>query len=180
MNPDYLSSLDEKVEHVLGEFMQDFQGGVSSANLGAKFGGYGSFLPIYTRSLDWSQLRPPSEDSDDASTLTSTRTSRIEASESSSVASCGSSLPITPGDCSTPTSRRRSSPKSKNRRYKNSSPRGSRVACTNLSVSRNGEIYRSLGLDGSPTSSLEDGCVDSGGLSYEINNDFAKSSTSEG
>ncbi|GAA0183479.1 hypothetical protein LIER_30883 [Lithospermum erythrorhizon] len=111
------------VEHVLGQSMQDFQGGLSSTNLGAKFGGYGSLLPIYTRSLDWSQLKPSSEDSDDASTLTSTRTSRIEASESSSVASCGSSLPISPGACSTPSSRRRSSHTSNNR-YKNSSPRG--------------------------------------------------------
>lgn len=44
------SYLDEKVQSVLGHFQKDFEGGVSAENLGAKFGGYGSFLPTYQRS----------------------------------------------------------------------------------------------------------------------------------
>ncbi|KAK8540920.1 hypothetical protein V6N13_060971 [Hibiscus sabdariffa] len=45
-----LSYIDEKIQNVLGHFQKDFEGGVSAENLGAKFGGYGSFLPTYTRS----------------------------------------------------------------------------------------------------------------------------------
>ncbi|KAJ9181948.1 hypothetical protein P3X46_005991 [Hevea brasiliensis] len=45
-----LSYIDEKIQNVLGHFQKDFEGGVSAENLGAKFGGYGSFLPTYERS----------------------------------------------------------------------------------------------------------------------------------
>ncbi|KAF7837845.1 uncharacterized protein G2W53_006327 [Senna tora] len=45
-----LSYIDERIQHVLGHFQKDFEGGVSAENLGAKFGGYGSFLPTYERS----------------------------------------------------------------------------------------------------------------------------------
>ncbi|CAL0325813.1 unnamed protein product [Lupinus luteus] len=47
---DSLSYIDERIEHVLGHFQKDFEGGVSAEHLGAKFGGYGSFLPTYERS----------------------------------------------------------------------------------------------------------------------------------
>ncbi|KAK7329412.1 hypothetical protein VNO77_23579 [Canavalia gladiata] len=47
---DSLSYIDERIQHVLGHFQKDFEGGVSAENLGAKFGGYGSFLPTYERS----------------------------------------------------------------------------------------------------------------------------------
>uniref|UniRef100_A0A2P2JR91 CW-type domain-containing protein n=1 Tax=Rhizophora mucronata TaxID=61149 RepID=A0A2P2JR91_RHIMU len=51
MDPDIaLSYIDEKIQNVLGHFQKDFEGGVSAENLGAKFGGYGSFLPSYERS----------------------------------------------------------------------------------------------------------------------------------
>lgn len=51
VDPDVaLSYIDEKLQHVLGHFQKDFQGGVSAENLGPKFGGYGSFLPTYQRS----------------------------------------------------------------------------------------------------------------------------------
>ncbi|XP_019176898.1 PREDICTED: uncharacterized protein LOC109172205 [Ipomoea nil] len=51
IDPDIaLSYLDEKVQSVLGHFQKDFEGGVSAENLGAKFGGYGSFLPTYQHS----------------------------------------------------------------------------------------------------------------------------------
>ncbi|KAK0608246.1 hypothetical protein LWI29_027845 [Acer saccharum] len=44
-----LSYIDEKIQNVLGHHLKDFEGGVSAENLGAKFGGYGSFLPTYER-----------------------------------------------------------------------------------------------------------------------------------
>ncbi|XP_061336743.1 cysteine-tryptophan domain-containing zinc finger protein 5-like [Gastrolobium bilobum] len=47
---DSLSYIDEKIQHALGHFQKDFEGGVSAENLGAKFGCYGSFLPTYERS----------------------------------------------------------------------------------------------------------------------------------
>ncbi|KAK9161507.1 hypothetical protein Syun_007848 [Stephania yunnanensis] len=52
IDPDvYLSYLDEKVQNVLGHLQKDFEGGeLSAENLGAKFGGYGSFLPSQQRS----------------------------------------------------------------------------------------------------------------------------------
>ncbi|PIA61553.1 hypothetical protein AQUCO_00300819v1 [Aquilegia coerulea] len=61
IDPDVdLSYLDEKVQVVLGHHQKDFEGGVSAENLGARFGGYGSFLPTYQRSPSiWSQPRTP-------------------------------------------------------------------------------------------------------------------------
>ncbi|KAK8548721.1 hypothetical protein V6N12_061627 [Hibiscus sabdariffa] len=51
INPDTaFSYIDEKIKNVLGHFQKDFEGGVCAENLGAKFGGYGSFLPTYERS----------------------------------------------------------------------------------------------------------------------------------
>ncbi|ONK55163.1 uncharacterized protein A4U43_UnF6900 [Asparagus officinalis] len=44
------SYIDEKLQDVLGHFQKDFEGGVSAENLGARFGGYGSFLPTHQRS----------------------------------------------------------------------------------------------------------------------------------
>lgn len=50
IDPDItLSYIDEKIERFLGHFQKDFEGGVSAEKLGAKFGGYGSFLPTYER-----------------------------------------------------------------------------------------------------------------------------------
>ncbi|CAN4091790.1 unnamed protein product [Withania somnifera] len=61
IDPDIaLSYIDEKLQSVLGHFQKDFEGGVSAENLGAKFGGYGSFLPTYQRSPSiLSQPRTP-------------------------------------------------------------------------------------------------------------------------
>ncbi|RDX82563.1 hypothetical protein CR513_36627, partial [Mucuna pruriens] len=49
IDPDPFSYLDEKIQNFLGHFQKDFEGGVSAENLGAKFGGYGSFLPTHER-----------------------------------------------------------------------------------------------------------------------------------
>ncbi|XP_073155832.1 uncharacterized protein [Henckelia pumila] len=50
-NPDIaLSYIGDRVQSLLGHFQKDFEGVVSAENLGPKFGGYGSFLPMYKRS----------------------------------------------------------------------------------------------------------------------------------
>ncbi|XP_073155799.1 uncharacterized protein [Henckelia pumila] len=50
-NPEIaLSYIGDRVQSLLGHFQKDFEGGVSAENLGPKFGGYGSFLPMYKRS----------------------------------------------------------------------------------------------------------------------------------
>ncbi|XP_020703383.2 uncharacterized protein LOC110114743 isoform X2 [Dendrobium catenatum] len=51
IDPDVdLSYIDERLQDVLGHLQREFECGVSVENLGAKFGGYGSFLPAYKRS----------------------------------------------------------------------------------------------------------------------------------
>ncbi|XP_020572972.1 uncharacterized protein LOC110019581 [Phalaenopsis equestris] len=59
IDPDALSYIDEKIQNVLGHFQKEFEGGVYGESLGAKFGGYGSFLPVYSRSPSIS-LQPKS------------------------------------------------------------------------------------------------------------------------
>ncbi|CAJ1941048.1 unnamed protein product [Sphenostylis stenocarpa] len=44
---------DERIQHVLGHFRKEFEGGIFPERLGAKFGDYGSFLPTYERSPRW-------------------------------------------------------------------------------------------------------------------------------
>ncbi|GAB2228954.1 hypothetical protein Droror1_Dr00023088 [Drosera rotundifolia] len=45
-----LSYIDKKIQDVLGQYQREFMGEVSADNLGAIYGGYGSFLPAYRRS----------------------------------------------------------------------------------------------------------------------------------
>ncbi|GFP81947.1 hypothetical protein PHJA_000338000 [Phtheirospermum japonicum] len=61
IDPDVaLSYIGDKVQSILGHLQKDFEGGVSAENLGAKFGGYGSFLPTHQRSPSiWSQPKSP-------------------------------------------------------------------------------------------------------------------------
>ncbi|XP_027332247.1 uncharacterized protein LOC113847373 isoform X2 [Abrus precatorius] len=68
---DSLSYIDERIQHVLGHFQKDFEGGICAERLGAKFGDYGSFLPTYecsppfrscpkTTQKHYSSPKPPS------------------------------------------------------------------------------------------------------------------------
>ncbi|KAG9132776.1 hypothetical protein Leryth_014062 [Lithospermum erythrorhizon] len=51
IDPDVdLSYIDDKIQNVLGHFQKEFEGVVFTQNLGAKYGDYGSFLPMYRRS----------------------------------------------------------------------------------------------------------------------------------
>ncbi|CAL0334939.1 unnamed protein product [Lupinus luteus] len=56
---DSLSYIDERIQHILGPFQKDFEGGVTAENLGSKYGSYGSFLPTYERSRVESHPKNP-------------------------------------------------------------------------------------------------------------------------
>lgn len=56
------SYIDERIQDVLGHYLKDFEGGFSAESLGARFGGYGSFLPAHRRSPSIvSNLKTPQE-----------------------------------------------------------------------------------------------------------------------
>ncbi|CAH8269546.1 unnamed protein product [Arabidopsis lyrata] len=84
-----LSYIDEKLQHILGHFQKDFEGGVSAENLGAKYGGYGSFLPTYQRSPVWSHPKTPAK----PQSSTGTRSPNNLLGESQSGNAASSSVP---------------------------------------------------------------------------------------
>ncbi|KAG8067865.1 hypothetical protein GUJ93_ZPchr0005g15424 [Zizania palustris] len=60
VDPDELTYIDEKLQNVLGHFQKEFEAGVSAENLGLQYGGYGSFLSTYQGSPSiLSQSRSP-------------------------------------------------------------------------------------------------------------------------
>ncbi|XP_052189696.1 cysteine-tryptophan domain-containing zinc finger protein 7-like isoform X2 [Diospyros lotus] len=88
IDPDIaFSYIDKKVQSVLGHFQKDFEGGVSAENLGAKFGGYGSFLPTYQRSPPvWSQPKT-SQNVQGSSSPRSLNVASVEGTQNSTVLS---------------------------------------------------------------------------------------------
>ncbi|KAF5732684.1 hypothetical protein HS088_TW17G00214 [Tripterygium wilfordii] len=197
MDPDIdLSYIDEKLQDVLGHFQKDFEGGVSAENLGAKFGGYGSFLPSYQRSPVWCRPRtPPKVQTYNApispnnlhqagvhceSTALSTMTQSLSVGSASRN---GSSLPSLKAssshdmfnqDVHPPTHCSESftaAHESANRKSSNFPEKQLtfriRVGSDNLLTGKNTEIYSGLGLDGSPSSSLGESPSESEGMSHE-------------
>ncbi|KAL5219077.1 hypothetical protein ABZP36_019761 [Zizania latifolia] len=179
VDPDVaLSYIDEKIQHVLGHFQKDFEGGVSAENLGSKFGGYGSFLPTYQHSPSpLPQTRSPPK----VANIGTSRSPYQQSAESmgqypSTVAAesisrnNGSTAP-SPGDlckkeiCSSTNGEKGSVACSDSL---NSSFNGSdqktlkvriKVGSTNALARQNAAIYSGLGLDISSSSSME-GCPD--------------------
>ncbi|XP_018445224.1 cysteine-tryptophan domain-containing zinc finger protein 3 [Raphanus sativus] len=84
-----LSYIDDKLQNILGHFQKDFEGDFSAENLGAKFGGYGSFLPTYQRSPLWSYPKTPAKPQSSAGT----RSPNILLGESQSRNASSSSVP---------------------------------------------------------------------------------------
>ncbi|XP_028751562.1 uncharacterized protein LOC114711340 [Neltuma alba] len=94
-----LSCIDERIQHVLGHFQKDFEGGVSAENLGAKFGGYGTFLPSYecspfrshpkTSQKNYLSLKSPYNNLVEATSNNSTVPSRVPPSTRLGTAPCG-------------------------------------------------------------------------------------------
>nr|XP_019071232.1 uncharacterized protein LOC101260375 isoform X2 [Solanum lycopersicum] len=186
---------DEKLYNVLGHFQSDFEGEVSAENLGSRFGGYGSFLPTYQISPSWSHPRTPQEANKNSrqvspnnllpeggrqTTLGSSSTSlsgRFAASSARSAAVSALKAPQFKGGTNSaqPTTRAEdfnfkgqkvkkqrnaSDPKSLKLRIK--------VGPQNLSTQKNAEIYSGLGLDVSPSSSLDGSPIDSEGVSRDL------------
>lgn len=192
IDPDVaLSYLDEKLQDVLGHFQKDFEGGVSAENLGAKFGGYGSFLPAYQRSPACPHPKTPPKVTINNASI-SPIDLPIEGGRQNSVsisnASQTQSTRHGPGPASGPPSvpAPRGPPmigKAKQEGHMSSAKAGDkftsngkqpvntsdqkslkvriRVGSDNLSTRKNAEIYSGLGLDVSPSSSLEASPVDS-------------------
>ncbi|XP_059659524.1 cysteine-tryptophan domain-containing zinc finger protein 7 isoform X2 [Cornus florida] len=197
IDPDIaLSYIDVKLQDVLGHFQKDFEGGVSAENLGAKFGGYGSFLPSYQRSPVWSHTKTPPK-VHNYNTPRSPKNLHLEGGRHNSVALPSASLPVRLGQASTSDSSlpllRPSTVNDSVRRdvcmssthaeestsqceLMNNSTNTCdqktlkvriKVGSDNLPTRKNAEIYSGLGLDVSPSSSLDDSPSYSEGLSHE-------------
>ncbi|KAL2540516.1 CW-type domain-containing protein [Abeliophyllum distichum] len=186
IDPDIaLSYIGEKLQNVLGHFQKDFEGGVSAENLGAKFGGYGSFLPTYQRSPSWSRPRS-SPEVHNYSGPRFPNNLHLEDGRENSFASTSASLSARPGATSGKTATIRDSvqrdvptlythaeeltsnvglvKKSGNPCEQRTLKVRIKVGAENLSTRQNAEIYSGLGLDVSPSSSLDDNPVVSEGL----------------
>ncbi|KAL2535317.1 CW-type Zinc Finger [Forsythia ovata] len=184
IDPDVaLSYIEEKLQNILGHFQKDFEGGVSAENLGAKFGGYGSFLPTYQRSPSRSYPRN-SQEVHNYDAPKSPKKLHLEDGRQNSLASSNMSLSARPslgktasfcnslqGDiCVLPTHAKEST---SNCRLVKSSANPSdkrtlkvriKVGSENLSTQKNAQIYSGLGLDISPSPSFDDSPTTSEGL----------------
>ncbi|KAG8389451.1 hypothetical protein BUALT_Bualt02G0230800 [Buddleja alternifolia] len=186
IDPDIaLSYIEEKLQNVLGHFQKDFEGGVSAENLGAKFGGYGSFLPTYQRSPSWSHTRTPPEvhnydsprtpkklhlEDQRPNSLASSSASPSARSHAASGKAVSANNSLKGDGYSSAKHAEESSSKSGVVK-KSANPSDQRtlkvrikVGSENLSTQKNAEIYSGLGLEVSPTSSLDDSPTTSAGL----------------
>ncbi|KAL1197859.1 Cysteine-tryptophan domain-containing zinc finger protein 7 [Cardamine amara subsp. amara] len=163
-----LSYIDEKLQHILGHFQKDFEGGVSAENLGAKYGGYGSFLPTYQRSPVWSHPKTPAKPQ--SSTGTRSPNNLLGESQSGNAASSGVPKKVKSGLASSGTPKKTmksKKPNSSSRREsatkqpgvfskQNSLKLRIKMVPDNLSTEKNAAaIYSGLGLDVSPSLSLD-------------------------
>lgn len=208
IDPDVaLSYIDDRIQDVLGQFQKDFEGGVSAENLGAKFGGYGSFLPSYQRSPVWSHSRTPPK-VHNYSLPKSPYNVKLEGGQRNNVvchttpqsvglgpASTGSTSLVAPKvpSANDPVKQEGSmsldladqyAPRheSANKKAISLSDQKTlkvriKVGSDNLSTRKNA-IYSGLGLDGTPSSSLDDSPSDSEGISHEPQDALFESPTS--
>lgn len=197
IDPDIaLSYIDEKLQDVLGHFQKDFEGGVSAENLGPKFGGYGSFLPTYQRSPPevHSNNRPRSPNNthfeggrQNSLVSSSTSISRSGATPTNSLLVPAARFPTKNPEintCMPPTRAEDSTSICKTlKKPADSSDQKSlklriRVGSENLSTTNNAELYSGLGLDVSPSLSLDNSPTDSEGLSHDLQDAPDESPTS--
>ncbi|KAK1420485.1 hypothetical protein QVD17_22122 [Tagetes erecta] len=204
IDPDVaLSYIDEKLQDVLGHFQKDFEGGVSAENLGAKFGGYGSFLPTYQRSPAHPHSKtPPKVHVNNASP----NDLHPEGGHQNSVSIFNVSQTTRHGPASTSGAPPRGPPindkvkqevhmssarasdkftsngqQSTNNIFGNTCDQKSlkvliRVGSGNLSTRKNAEIYSGLGLDVSPSSSFEASPINSDDLCHVPNDTLCEES----
>nr|GLL42602.1 uncharacterized protein LOC109160423 [Ipomoea trifida] len=199
IDPDIaLSYIDDKLQDVLGHFQKDFEGGVSAENLGSKFGGYGSFLPTYQRSPAIDLRNPPEVHNNNRPR--SPNTTHFEGGRQNSLVSSRSSVTSTnsllvPATrvatanpeiniCIPPTRVEESTSICKTLKKPADPPDQKslkvriRVGSENLSTTTNAELYSGLGLDVSPSSSLDNSPSDSEGLSHDLQDAPDESPTS--
>lgn len=196
IDPDIaLSYIDEKLQHVLGHFQKDFEGGVSAENLGAKFGGYGSFLPTHQRSPVWSHPKSPPKVQNHNAPPKSPNNLQWENGHRGSAVLSAAPPSLRPGPASSSTSlpalkapsvndslkeeisitsshaeeyaARHESVNKRNLADQKTLKVRIKVGSDNLSTQKNAEIYSGLGLDVSPSSSLDDSPSESEGLDHE-------------
>ncbi|OIV95409.1 hypothetical protein TanjilG_06278 [Lupinus angustifolius] len=190
-----LSYIDEKLQDVLGHFQKDFEGGVSAEKLGAKFGGYGSFLPTYQRSPACSHQRAPQKIHSQNMPKSPNNVQREGAqggavqfstgTQSSGLGpgfSTSSRLPtviapsidegINQEKCMSITSAEAFNSKCKPQSMKTTSLPDQKtmkvrikIGLNNLPTWKNAAIYNGLGLDVSPSSSLDESPSESEGIS---------------
>ncbi|KAK7259406.1 hypothetical protein RIF29_25013 [Crotalaria pallida] len=194
VDPDVaLSYIDEKIQDVLGHFQKDFEGGVSAENLGAKFGGYGSFLPTYQRSPVWSHstpqkihtqnssrspnnVQPQGGQGDAVQLLNGTHSLRLCPGSATSSRLPAVKAPsvddgIDQEKCKETTSADAFNSKSKPQNMKATSLSDQKTLKVrikmgdNLPTRKNAAIYSGLGLDVSPSSSPDDSPSESEGIS---------------
>ncbi|KAK9018318.1 hypothetical protein V6N11_001294 [Hibiscus sabdariffa] len=195
-----LSYIDEKIQNVLGHLQKDFEGGVSAENLGAKFGGYGSFLPTYTHSPGWPQGPPKVQSCRSPQKMT------LEDGCPNSVCSARGSQSLRPGSptkfgalpktsnvndsikqevsiisdhvddlysrCEVENNKEASSPDQKTLKVR------IKMGSGNLLMQKNAAIYCGLGLDVSPSSSLDQSPSESEGMYRESQEPLSESPTS--
>ncbi|KAI3506667.1 hypothetical protein L1887_21230 [Cichorium endivia] len=194
IDPDIsLSYIDEKIQNVLGHCRKDFEGGFTAENLGAKFGGYGSFLPTYQRSPIGPHPKTPSQVVTYSAPVLSPNSVHIEAGHQNSASQSSVSQPARKGssnngvlkqEISTSCGDKSTSKgdQSVNNLMKDSDQKSLKVrikvGSDNLATRKKAEIYSGLGLDISPSSSMEASPVDSNGFFHMPPDDQNVSPTS--
>ncbi|MED6209607.1 hypothetical protein PIB30_056410 [Stylosanthes scabra] len=204
IDPDVdLSYIDAKLQDVLGHFQKDFEGGVCAENLGAKFGGYGSFLPSSQRSPGWGHPRTPSK-THCQNTSKSSPKLQPEGGQGDAIQFSTGNQSLRPGPGSAGYSRLHAvkapsvndaitqengmttavaeaftsndaipqengslSIKPSSKSDQKTLKFRIKMGADNLPTRKNAAIYSGLGLDVSPSSSLEDSPSESEGISHE-------------
>ncbi|KAI0504311.1 hypothetical protein KFK09_015263 [Dendrobium nobile] len=178
IDPDVdLSYIDERLQDVLGHLQREFECGVSVENLGAKFGGYGSFLPAYKRSPSM-LFQPGSPPKDPGCTVVRSphgsscegacNDSSIQINASISKKSSTSTKNLDLGDSARKDASTTATTTGNHFEYNGSINKGTKgaiqstlkvrikVGPDNNSARNNAAIYSGLGLELSSSSSLED------------------------
>ncbi|KAK4766934.1 hypothetical protein SAY86_014685 [Trapa natans] len=186
IDPDVaFSYMDARIRDALGQFQKDFEGGVSAENLGPKFGGYGSFLPACPRSPVQPQSRcllapspiegahrngvvalavPESQGHRPVQSSGAVTSQRKERSfDSSKQEKCMPPLQNVEDENSHESVNR--NPSSSIHDQKMLKFRIKLGSSENMSIQKNSAIYSGLGLDASPSSSLDESPSESEGMS---------------
>ncbi|QCE13241.1 hypothetical protein DEO72_LG11g234 [Vigna unguiculata] len=141
IDPDSFSYIDEKIQHVLGHFQKEFEGGVSAENLAP------TNVPHPSRLENASHSSHPFRDLREVSVNDSVK-------KEQGISSCDQSERCTLKDDTTKNTKNSTDQRPLKFRIKMKS---------NILAQKNAEIYSGLGLDDSPSSSMDNSPVESEG-----------------